>query len=69
LLLIVGLKRKALSQASKMYLLIPALYFTVAAGLSVGSLRYLLPAQPPMAILAASALCRSPIRARSPVLV
>ncbi len=69
LLLIVGLKRITLSRASKMYLLIPAIYFTVAAGLSVGSLRYLLPAQPPMAILAASALSRSPIRTKFPVLV
>jgi 4-amino-4-deoxy-L-arabinose transferase-like glycosyltransferase len=69
LLLLVGLKRKSLAGTVKMFLLIPALYFTVAAALSVGSLRYLLPAQPPMAILAASALSRSPIRHKSPALV
>jgi 4-amino-4-deoxy-L-arabinose transferase-like glycosyltransferase len=69
LLLIVGLRRKGLPRAVKMFLLIPAIYFTVGSALSVGSLRYLLPAQPPMAILAASALSRISIRSRSPVLV
>jgi 4-amino-4-deoxy-L-arabinose transferase-like glycosyltransferase len=69
LLLLVGLRRKGLTQSVKMFLLIPALYFTVTVALSVGSLRYLLPAQPPMAILAASALRRSPVGIKSPVLV
>jgi 4-amino-4-deoxy-L-arabinose transferase-like glycosyltransferase len=43
----------------KRMLLLPAIYFTVAAALSVGSLRYRIPAEPPMAILAASAVSRA----------
>jgi hypothetical protein len=57
LLVIVGLRRRILSAPTKRFLLLPAVYFTIAAGLSVGSLRYRVPAEGPMAILAASAVC------------
>jgi 4-amino-4-deoxy-L-arabinose transferase-like glycosyltransferase len=56
LLVILGLRQTNLTGAAKRFLLLPALYFTVAAGLSVGSLRYRIPAEAPMAILAAGAV-------------
>jgi hypothetical protein len=49
-------RRTALSRAAKVYLLIPAIYFTAVHMLSVGSMRYRIPAEPPMAVLAASVL-------------
>jgi 4-amino-4-deoxy-L-arabinose transferase-like glycosyltransferase len=55
-LIVVGLLWGKLPRAVKRFLLLPALYFTVSAALSVGSLRYLLPAQGSMAILAAAAM-------------
>lgn len=58
LLTLAGLWLGVLPGPAKRLLLAPAIYFTVAAMLSVGSLRYLIPAQPPMAILAASAVSR-----------
>ncbi len=53
---LVGLRSRVLGGAVKRVLLAPAVYFTVAAALSVGSLRYRVPAEAPMAILAASAV-------------
>jgi 4-amino-4-deoxy-L-arabinose transferase-like glycosyltransferase len=58
-LVLLGLVRRdagggGLSRAAKVYLLIPAIYFTAVHMLSVGSLRYRIPAEPPMAVLAAS---------------
>ena len=44
-----------LPRAAKVYLLIPAIYFTAVHMLSVGSLRYRIPVEPPMAVIAASA--------------
>lgn len=44
----------ALPRAAKVYLLLPAIYFTAVHMLSVGSLRYRVPAEPPMAVIAAS---------------
>jgi len=44
-----------LPRAAKVLLSIPAIYFTAVHMLSVGSLRYRVPAEPPMAVLAASA--------------
>ena len=44
-----------LPRAAKVLLLIPAIYFTAVHMLSVGSLRYRVPAEPPMAVIAASA--------------
>jgi 4-amino-4-deoxy-L-arabinose transferase-like glycosyltransferase len=58
LLVLTGLWLGGLPGPAKRLLLLPAIYFTVAAALSVGSLRYRIPAEPPMAILAASAVCR-----------
>jgi 4-amino-4-deoxy-L-arabinose transferase-like glycosyltransferase len=56
ILVILGLRQLNLSGSAKRFLLLPAIYFTIAAGLSVGSLRYRIPAEGPMAILAASAV-------------
>jgi hypothetical protein len=59
-LVVVGLFRSprrggALPRAVKVFLLLPAIYFTAVHMLSVGSLRYRIPVEPPMAVLAASA--------------
>jgi 4-amino-4-deoxy-L-arabinose transferase-like glycosyltransferase len=53
LLLLAGLIKGSLPRAAKVFLLIPAIYLTAAHAASVGSLRYLVPAFAPMAILAA----------------
>jgi hypothetical protein len=64
-LVLVGLWRTNLSGPIKRFLLLPAVYFTIAAALSVGSIRYRIPAEGPMAIVAASAVCaRSTPRGR-----
>jgi hypothetical protein len=55
-LVLVGLWQRILPGAAKRVLMLPAVYFTVAAALSVGSLRYRIPAEGPMAIVAASAI-------------
>jgi 4-amino-4-deoxy-L-arabinose transferase-like glycosyltransferase len=56
LLLLLGLLRGKLPRPTRRFLLLPAVYLTIAAALSVGSLRYRIPADPPMAIIAASSL-------------
>lgn len=56
LLILAGLLRRRLPRSAKALLLVPAIYFTAAATLSVGSLRYRIPADPPMAILAAASI-------------
>jgi hypothetical protein len=56
LLCLIGLFRPGIPRKGKVLLLLPALYFTVVHGLSVSSLRYRLPAEPMMAVVAASAL-------------
>jgi len=56
LLVLVGLVRSRLGRPAKVFVLIPAIYFTVVHALSVGSLRYRIPAEPPLAIVAASAV-------------
>jgi hypothetical protein len=56
LLIALGFWQRQLAGPVKSFLLLPAVYFTIAAALSVGSLRYLIPAQAPMAIVAASGL-------------
>jgi 4-amino-4-deoxy-L-arabinose transferase-like glycosyltransferase len=58
-LVVLGLLRGATSggglpRPAKVFLLLPAIYFTVVHMLSVGSLRYRIPAEPPMAVVAAS---------------
>ncbi|MGA2230934.1 MAG: hypothetical protein ABSH22_08550, partial [Tepidisphaeraceae bacterium] len=55
----VGVRGRGLPPRAKVLLLVPALYFTVVHAASVSGLRYRLPAEPPLAILAAAALsCR-----------
>lgn len=51
-LVILGCCFGRLPRSAKVFLLIPAIYFTAVHALSVGSLRYRLPAEPPMALLA-----------------
>jgi len=55
-LVLMGLRRRILPGPAKRVLMLPAVYFTVVAALSVGSLRYRIPAEGPMAIVAASAV-------------
>ncbi|HEY1921249.1 MAG TPA: glycosyltransferase family 39 protein [Tepidisphaeraceae bacterium] len=62
LLVLAGLRRSNLSGPVKRFLMLPAVYFTIAAALSVGSIRYRIPAEGPMAIVAASAVCSSRVR-------
>jgi hypothetical protein len=57
-LVIVGIVAGRLPRAAVIYLLIPALYFTAVHALSVGSLRYRVPAEPPLAVLAAAGATR-----------
>lgn len=47
-----------LSARAKVFLLVPAIYLTAIHALSVGSLRYRLPADVPMAVVAASVVAR-----------
>jgi 4-amino-4-deoxy-L-arabinose transferase-like glycosyltransferase len=54
--LIVKVKRGGLPASAKVFLLTPAIYFTVVHALSVGSLRYRIPVEPPMAVLAGAAV-------------
>jgi 4-amino-4-deoxy-L-arabinose transferase-like glycosyltransferase len=56
LLFIAGLMRKELTGSAKLVLSLPAIYLTVAAVLSVGSLRYRIPAEAPMAVVAGCGL-------------
>jgi hypothetical protein len=61
LLVLAGLIRGKLGRPAKVFLLIPAIYLTAVHTASVGSLRYLLPAVGPMAVLAGSlvsGMCR-----------
>lgn len=58
LLVIVGLIAGRLPRRVKLFMLLPALYFTAVHGLSVGSLRYRVPAEPPLAVLAAAGAAR-----------
>src|SRR6185436_1457618 len=55
-LILLGLMRSQLPRSVKFLLVVPAIYFTAVGALSVGSLRYRLPAEPPMAVLAGSVL-------------
>ncbi|MCS7034724.1 MAG: glycosyltransferase family 39 protein [Phycisphaerae bacterium] len=61
LLVLAGTAVGRLPAAAKVFLLLPAIYFSVVHAVTVGSLRYRLPADPPMAILAAAAVARSRI--------
>ncbi len=52
-LVIMAVLKPRATTSVKMFLLMPALYITVVHALSVGSLRYRIPAEGPMAVLAA----------------
>jgi 4-amino-4-deoxy-L-arabinose transferase-like glycosyltransferase len=55
LLVILGLfQAQRLGKSLKLFLVSPAVYLTVAAAASVGSLRYRIPAEVPMSVLAAA---------------
>lgn len=56
LLIIIGLLGRRLPASAKLLLLLPALYLTAIHAFSVGSLRYRIPAEPPLAVLAAAAI-------------
>jgi len=55
-LVVVGVWRGRLPRAAKIFLLLPAAYFTLVHAASVGSLRYRVPVEPPMTVVAAAAL-------------
>ncbi len=52
ILTIIGLWYGRVSRSIKLYLLLPAMYFTLVHSVTVGSLRYRVPADVPMSILA-----------------
>lgn len=56
LLVIVTLLRRQAPGAVKLFLLTPAIYFTLVHALTIGSLRYRLPAEPALAVLAGLAI-------------
>ncbi len=56
LLVLLGIISRRIDPPSRLLLLTPAIYFTVIHALSVGSLRYRIPAEPPLAALAACGL-------------
>jgi hypothetical protein len=53
-MILLALWRSGLATNAKVLLLIPAIYFTGVHALSVGSLRYRIPFEPPMAVLVGS---------------
>jgi hypothetical protein len=69
-LVVLGLLYGRLSGAAKVMLLLPAVYFTLAHALTIGSLRYRIPVEVPMAVIAASASVgrRLPVREHMPAL-
>jgi hypothetical protein len=56
LFVLAGLLGSGLRRSAKVFLLLPAIYFTAVHMMSVGSVRYRLPVEPPMAVIAASVL-------------
>jgi 4-amino-4-deoxy-L-arabinose transferase-like glycosyltransferase len=63
LLAVLGLWYAPLTRAAKVLLFLPAIYFTLVHAASVGSLRYRLPAEGPMAVLAVAS-CQLPVASR-----
>lgn len=53
---VLGLYWGALPRTAKVFLILPAIYFSIVHAFTVGSLRYRVPAEPPMAIVAAGLL-------------
>lgn len=60
---LVGLWQGGIPRRAKILLLLPAIYFSCVHAITIGSLRYRVPVEPPIAILAASAFCRRSVRA------
>jgi hypothetical protein len=58
-LTLIGLMRRVIPVRVKVLCIVPAIYFTGVVALSVGSLRYRIPAEPPMAVVAASVFRRT----------
>jgi hypothetical protein len=56
LFVMIGLCRSDLRRSAKAVLLAPAVYFTLVHMASVGSLRYRIPVEPPLAVLAAAGI-------------
>ena len=56
ILVLAGLLWGTLPRPAKAFLLAPAIYLTVVHALTIGSLRYRIPADPPMAVIAAGIL-------------
>lgn len=54
ILILLGFYKGKLPKMAKVLLLLPAIYFTGIHALSVGSLRYRIPIEPPMAVIAGS---------------
>jgi 4-amino-4-deoxy-L-arabinose transferase-like glycosyltransferase len=63
LLAVLGLWYGPLPRAAKVFLFLPAIYLTLIHAASVGSLRYRLPAEGPMAVLAVAS-CQLPVASR-----
>jgi 4-amino-4-deoxy-L-arabinose transferase-like glycosyltransferase len=55
-LLLIGLLRRRLPWRATLFLLLPAIYFSIVHMLTVGSLRYRVPVEPLLCVIAASAL-------------
>ena len=62
-LVLLGLWWGEIPRGAKFFLLTPALYFSIVHALTVGSLRYRIPAEPPMAVVAAAFIVRLKARA------
>jgi 4-amino-4-deoxy-L-arabinose transferase-like glycosyltransferase len=58
LLSLIGLGTTVLPPRVKLFLILPAVYFTIVHAASVGSIRYRIPADVPMAVIAAAAASR-----------
>ena len=54
LLIVLGLWKGSLPPLSRLFLALPAAYFTIVHAMSVGSLRYRVPVEPVLAVLAAA---------------
>jgi hypothetical protein len=65
ILVLVGLFGKVIPLSGRFFLLLTPAYFTLIVAMSVGSLRYRVPAEPMMAVVAASAVAKWTDRRRS----
>jgi hypothetical protein len=61
-LVLLGVTLGTIPRSAKVFLLAPAVYFTIAHAMSVGSLRYRVPADVPMAVVAGAVLKGSGLR-------